>query len=73
MVDFKGNELQVGDKVVFIHRSITGGAILSEGKIKEIKGNTAYLDRNKRCYNEEVDYHDSWDQVKVKSKSLMKV
>lgn len=42
MKDFLGNELNVGDEVVYIER-VNGGARLALGKICEFKSGSAYM------------------------------
>ena len=42
MKDFLGNELNVGDEVVYIEK-VNGGARLALGKICEFKSGSAYM------------------------------
>ena len=68
MKDFLGNELQIGDDVVFILRSNTF-ANLKVGKIREIKRGYAYVDCK---WNHEDEHWIKWGKG-LSSISIMKV
>jgi hypothetical protein len=67
MKDFRGQELEIGDLVVFIFRSQTF-ANLAIGKVREFKRNCAYVDWK---YEEDGDWEKYWKGLT--SVSIMKL
>ena len=66
MKDFLGNDLNIGDRVIFIQKWGNYGC-LSQGVVAEIKSGVAYM-KVKDCDGHEyVHYHGS------RSKSIFKV
>ena len=64
MKDFLGNEINVGDKVVYISKSGCGSANLQVGRIYKIEKGIAYI--------EELDKSWQWSKG-VRSVSIMKI
>lgn len=64
MKDFLGNEINVGDKVVYISKVGCGSANLQVGRVYKIERGIAYI--------EELDKNRQWSRG-VKSVSIMRL
>lgn len=68
MKDFLGNELQIGDEIVFIDK-MNGGAELKLGKIYNFTNGSAHIQRKLS----DRTYEDIMWGVYKKGKSIMKI
>lgn len=74
MKDYLGNELKVGDEVIFIYNNLNGGGHrLMDGEIEKIEKGVAYIKGMKYSFhNNDPRKEILGNQVKVKSGSIVK-
>lgn len=74
MKDFLGNELYVGDGVIFIYGGGSGHRLM-KGEIEEIRGGLAYIKGMRYgCYaGDDPEREERGRRVKVKSASVYRI